>query len=175
MIRYGIGIIISLLVLGCSSGIEFVPKNLTLTNFDLTSYSKKGFLFTPYKYLGDYESIGIMSIIATPEAKLTDINTGKKDHFEQPIFEKMWKINDVPVAEAMDSLYAAAMKLGANAIVDLDLKEIDHSYNAEAGKAHPVTIYGYKIYGFAIKRLGTFKTDTISSQLMKDNYTNEGK
>jgi hypothetical protein len=173
MIRYGIGILITVLILGCASGIEFVPKNLTVGNFDLSSYSKKGFLFTPYKYLGDYESIGLMAIIATPEAKLAKINTEEKDEDGTPVYKKEWEIGSVPVAEAMDSLYAAATRLGANAIVDLNLKEIDHSYNERT--FHPVTVYGYKIDGFAIKRLGTLKTDTVGSQLMKNNYINEEK
>jgi hypothetical protein len=49
---------------------KYIPKVLSVSAFDLSKYSNQGFLITPNKYNGDYESVGIISAIAMPKAKL---------------------------------------------------------------------------------------------------------
>ncbi len=143
------------LLLGCSGGVSFVPKSLTVGLFNFTPYSEKGFLFTPHSYSGDYESIGLVSVMISPSARLNKIATSNKNADGKTIFDKSWSIDRIDVNEALDSLYHLAAALGADAIVDLQINEISQSYNMNNLEPQ-VTIYGYKIDGFAIKRLGAF-------------------
>jgi hypothetical protein len=96
----------------------------------------------------------MMSIIAFPEAKLVAANS-KQDTLN---ITRVWSIGTIKVEEALDSLYSAATKAGANAIVDFSINEISQRYNE--GTTEPLTLFGYKISGFAIKRLGAFRNDS---------------
>jgi hypothetical protein len=153
------------LFVGCTGGISFIPKTMTIGMFNFKKYSDKGFLFTPHSYLGDYESIGLVSVMLSPSAKINKINTGNKNSDGSPIFKKVWNIDKINVDEALDSLYFLANKLNANAIVDLEIKEISQSYNDINSDVPQVTIFGYKVDGFAIKRLGAFTHGQISDSI----------
>jgi hypothetical protein len=48
--------------------------------------------------------------------------------------------------------------MGGDAIVDFVINDISETDNTGSADAPIVTIYGYKISGFAIKRLGAFKS-----------------
>ena len=146
-----------MVIVGCSGNIEFVPKTLSITDIDLTPYSNKGFLFSPYRYLGDYKSIGILLAKAFPEARYTSTRASEINTASALLTLKEWKINRVPIEESLDSLYSAAVKAGADAIVDLSFVEDTHTYNWR--KPSQLKLYGYKIYGYAIKRLGAFKDE----------------
>lgn len=137
--------------------------------FNFKKYSEKRFLFTPHSYLSDYESIGLVSIMLTPSVKINRMNTEGKDSEGKPTYKNVWDIEKVNVDEAIDSLHFLASRLNANAIVDLQIKEISQSYNyniVNSGNP-PVTIFGYKIDGFAIKRLGAFKHEQVSDSILK--------
>lgn len=155
-------ILCGLLFIGCSTGIKFISKSMTMGIFNFKKYSESGFLFTPHNYLGDYQSIGLMSIMLSPSARLNRIKTNEKGISDSAIYKQVWDIDSIDVEEALDSLHSQAIKLGANAIIDLQIKEISQTYNVNTGQP-VVTIFGFKIDGFAIKRLGAFKQDTISN------------
>lgn len=44
------------------------PREEVLYGIDFTKYSKTGFLITPEKYSGNYESIGLVEFVYMPEA-----------------------------------------------------------------------------------------------------------
>ena len=149
-------VILSLLCLlssGCvvERPLEHIQQNVEISGFDLTKYSAMGFLYTPYRYDRDYKSIGILSLLATPEANLVDRTVDeRRSDYGVP---KKWKINKIRVELALDSLYQAAIHMGADAIVDLQIIGISESYKTTMDQIdYPVTLYGYKISGFAIKR-----------------------
>jgi len=160
-------------LIGCATtGITFVPKTMNIGIFNFKKYSENNFLFTPHNYLGDYESIGLVSIIISPSAKITKIKSPHKNGDGSPYYKKVWNVDDMNVDEALDSLFYLANKLGANAIVDLQIKEITQSYNMNSIFPQ-ITIYGYKIDGFAIKRLGAFKQNVEVNQDISDTITIE--
>lgn len=152
------------LFVGCAPGISYVAGNKSVGAIDFIRYSEKDFLFSPHEYLGDYESVGLVSASIFPAALLEKIDTGKKNDAGEPIFKKVWDIKKVNLNEALDSLYYFASKLNANAIIDLRIETKSEIYNKiGSGVAAPeVTITGYEINGFAIKRLGAFKHQKVS-------------
>jgi hypothetical protein len=48
-----------------------------ISGYDFTSYTERGFLFTPEQYLGDYDAIGLLSLEIIREVK--KINYGSKE------------------------------------------------------------------------------------------------
>jgi hypothetical protein len=49
---------------------KHIPGSLSISGINFAPFSKEGFLFTPNKYLGDYESIGIINLFFVPIASL---------------------------------------------------------------------------------------------------------
>ncbi len=136
------------LLLGCAGEyFQYVPKTLTIADFDLRQYTAKGFLFTPYPYSGEYEPVGMVSAVISPEANLEPIGNNRTHNME-------WKINAVDAHEALDSLYHIAASHGANAIASFTLTEFSDSYNNTTTSSYPVIVRGYRVSGFAIKRAG---------------------
>lgn len=131
---------------GCTS-IKYIPKSTTIGVLNFKKYVDKGFLFTPHEYKGDYESIGLLSITVTPQAKLKTVKTAKDT-------TRVWSVDTVKSDEVLDILYEKAKGMGADAIIDFVIKEVVNIYN-EYG-SHPVTIFGFTAIGFAIKRKGAF-------------------
>ena len=152
------------LFMGCIGGITFVPKTMTIGMFNFKKYSDKGFLFTTHSYLGDYESVGLVSVILSPSAKINKVKT-KDKRTDAVVYKRVWDIDKIDIDEALDSLYLLASNLNANAVVDLQIKEISQTYNVNTTEPQ-VTVYGYKIDGFAIKRLGAFKQEQVSDSLL---------
>ena len=52
----------------CSYGSE-VHKMVLVSGYDFTSYTEKGFLFTPEQYLGDYDAVGLLNLEVIPEVR----------------------------------------------------------------------------------------------------------
>ena len=150
-----LGVFISILVC-CTAGISFVPKTITIGMFDFKKFSDKGFLFTPHDYSGEYESIGLVSALLLPSAKIIKTTTGEKSPAGRQVYQKVWDIYKIDVNEALDSLYFLVKRLNGDAIVDLQINEISQTYNTSS-RSPQLTIFGYKIAGFAIKRIGTTK------------------
>jgi len=146
--------ILVLIATSCAPPPSSIPEQLLATGFDFSTYSKKGFLFTPDTYMGDYESIGIVSLTYTPSAKLTE----RSEHYRGsvPEVEKSeWVIDSVDPDRAVAEMYRICIEMGADALTQLDIEPYSTSHGELSTK--PVTITGLKINGFAIKRLGAFK------------------
>ena len=144
---YVLVVIMSLtLLFGCSGGVE-VQKTVIASGYDFTSYTKKGFLFTPEQYLLDYESIGIITIDIIPEVR--EVTSHSFDQGDEWIKisgkEKNWKVKVISPQEVLDELYNKASSMGADAVVRLSM-ETFQNYNGD------VNFYSLKASGFAIKR-----------------------
>ena len=57
---------------GCAT-LKFIPAEEYFMGIDFRPYTEQGFLFTPEKYLGEYESIGLIDLISVHEANYVPI------------------------------------------------------------------------------------------------------
>ena len=148
-------LVTTLFLFSCATQqIVHVPERLTTLSLDLSIYSSKGFLITPYEYLADYESIGVLSTIIMPEATLEKIDTGRKDKEGDTVYEKRWALGKVSAQEAIVDMVETATTMGADAIVEFAVKEKVEQY---ANNLYPLTVQGFELSGFAIKRKGAFE------------------
>ncbi len=143
---------IAILVSCQAPKITHIPQSSTFYGINFSKYSNKKFLFTPYKYLGDYKSIGLITYKVLPEAKLVQAEK-YKDINGNSIVENVWKTEIVNPENAIEMIYKKALEMGANAVVDFKITPISISVDASP----PVTLNGIEVSGFAINRLGAFK------------------
>ncbi len=120
-----------------------MPEKLVVTGIDFSQFSDKGFLFTIDKYLGEYESIGIVEIDFVPEAYLSEIVGSRRNSYN---FEVNQKKVDLEVA--LDRLYDICVEMGANALTQIEFDDYELLYPRTL-----ININGIKIRGFAINRL----------------------
>lgn len=126
-----------------------------LYGIDFTPFTQKGFLITPEKYSGNYESIGIINFTAKPGAqyKMSGrkpnpyYKSGTDDQRYIDVYE--WAVDSIAFTEVLDKVYNICIGMGADALVNFQ-NEI--TLDPYTGIKNPVTITGYRITGFAIKR-----------------------
>ncbi len=130
---------------GCQS--YEMQKQVILYGYDFTKYSKNNFLFTPEKYSGKYESVGLMYVLMWPEIKkLEKIKESENSSFDR--IADYYMVIKVSPMEGLDSLYDKATKMGADCVMNLEI-------NSKQGANGPVIFDYYELSGFAIKRLDT--------------------
>lgn len=127
----------------------------SLYGIDFTPYTKLNFLITPEKYPGSYESIGMINFTAKPGAQYLlsskkpnpyyGRNSGEPKFIE--IYE--WKIDSIAFPEVLNKVYKICVEMGADALVNFKNEII---LDPRTGIKNPVTITGYQITGYAIKR-----------------------
>lgn len=124
---------------GCFYGIE-TQKSMEVNGYDFTKYSKIGFLFTPEKYLGNYESVGLIEVKLYPEVKAEKTYDEHKHKFDY------WKVEKILPSEVIDSIYVVCKNMGANALMNFKIDKTDLVSNGA------IYYYGIKVSGFGIKR-----------------------
>jgi uncharacterized protein YbjQ (UPF0145 family) len=154
-------LITATLVLSSCSYIKYIPKSTTVSIIDFRQYTKNGFLFTPYDYKGDYESIGMIHAKLMPEAKIVKVSTGKKDSIGNTIYKDDWDVSKIETHDAMDTLRENATKMGADAVINLEISSTQESFNI--GRQYSITLNGIEVEGFAIKRKGAFTEPSPNS------------
>lgn len=128
-----------------------IPRKELLTGIDFSKYTKNGFLITPEKYNGNYESIGLITFVfmpeATPKTNTIENNYSWKEGADL-VTGYSWDIEKVNIQDAIDAMYKRCTEMGANALVNFNAsEEIAEYIFAKA----PLKIKGYRITGFAIK------------------------
>jgi len=143
-------IVLFLIILtGCAVTIYNIDPINEYFGIDFTKYSKEGFLFTPEKYLGEYESIGMIEYKLIPGAKY---KIYKQVYGQEAKYK--WFTEYIEFSQAVDSIYFMAKSMGANTIMNFDFSiEYNEEFSNPMEYKNPITIYGYRITGFAIKRL----------------------
>ncbi len=135
-----------LLFAGCKEGYE-VSKTSIVKGYDFTKYTSKGFLFTPEPYNGEYDAIGMIEISLYP-AVTEDENKiyNSSDTWDRGTSFSNWFVGKITASEVLDSLYNYTKKMGANAVVRLQIEDALPRTNGE------IVVQGIKASGFAIKR-----------------------
>lgn len=126
-----------------------------LYDLDFSPYAAKGFLITPEKYSGEYESIGLITFTAMPGAQYKRIGFKVNPFYTaesgQPkiIDAYEWATDTIEFDTILNKVYNICLSRGADALVNFQGETIYSSYD---NYSNPVTLSGYKISGYAIKR-----------------------
>ena len=108
-----------------------IPQLTAVTGFELTSYTAKGFFFSPNIYTGPYEPVGLVTVTIYAEGRA----------------DKDGIIQFTPLAgqQVLDTVYARARTMGANGFVQMQ-------FTAVSMQVRSVAVPGLQISGFAIRR-----------------------
>jgi hypothetical protein len=138
---------ILLIVSGCST-IDLIPHESAYYGVDFRPYTKQGFLITPEKYSGNYESIGIVEYVYVSPAELRTIQEGIYSD-GRPAVVKRWVTVTPALSAGVDSLYARSREMGADAIMNFTFsnEQRTHVVNTKT-----IVRPGYRVSGYAIKR-----------------------
>lgn len=147
------------LMASCTSleKMTYFPGEENLYRIDFSKYSDKGFLITPEKYLGEYESIGLLTYELVPATNYVRTGRIANDNYVSgstssgPQFYDIYKWIDqkMDTQQALDSLYLICLKNGADALMNFDREVI---FREHTGIANPHVVAGISISGYAIKR-----------------------
>ena len=144
-------IVIVIIGFSCqTTNITKIPRVENLSGIDFSKYSQKGFLITPEKYLGNYESIGLIDLILMPGGNLKSnyIPSNSFQNDGMTMLAGYWDIEKINVQDALEAIYNRCVDMGANALVNFYIAEEKKEYPL---LKPPVTLYGYRVSGFAIK------------------------
>ena len=122
-----------LLLCGCTMNRSF-PAVTTVTGVDLRRYADSGFFFSPDPYTGPHDPVGL--IVVTGHAKADWDGSD-------------WTFAHVSGQGLLDSAYAVARKLGADAFVEMTFKPVFRRASLQT------EIPGLELSGFAIRRRKT--------------------
>lgn len=139
--------IILIQIAGCVPINKTIEGGVVRSILDFTEYTDKGFLFTPEKYSGEYESIGLIEydFMATATCeKYTSPSTG--------MTARKWNPQPFDVRDGLNNVYNEVIGLGGNALMNLDINYLEESsglaYHCQDNEYFPG---GYIIRGFAIR------------------------
>ncbi len=146
--RYSLAFIVSLpLLFAACSTIHEMERFTSVRALDFRPYADKGFLFTPNRYTLEYDSRGIVTIEVWPKVvKIPREKEGKMRSNPETFWQDgwLWIAEEVPTQDALDSAYAVATRLGADALVEFESERIE----VPPGSKRTVM----RMNGFAIKR-----------------------
>ena len=118
-------LIILSLIVGCGAPPKVIPEIQLIIDIDFTEYTQKGFLFTPNAYTANYESIGLITIIYYPEARLVtrviEYEGKDKEGNKRARKESEWVINKINSNALLDSVYTTCIEMGADAFTQLKI------------------------------------------------------
>ncbi len=138
--------LLTIFIYGCSA-FQDTGRVLIISGFDFTQYADKGFLFTPENYTDKYESMGLITIQMVPAVKSPEVNMNVPRGYRLYTYmdTEAW-IQDLDPNELVFELYKKAVAMGGNAVIRLQIKNVDFPNGR-------ILIPGYEVSGFVIKRL----------------------
>lgn len=144
--RYLLVLILLSFVTNACTGPETVARDETInvTGYDFSEYTDKGFLITPEQYLGDYQSIGLITVTQWPEVKEQEVMRPVPGKARMQRVTKM-DHGEINVRKAIDEIYKVAKDMGADAITRFDVTPTER-------KNGTLVVPGVEISGFAIER-----------------------
>jgi hypothetical protein len=146
--KNGLPVLLVFILSACTTTLNLIPTETSYFGIDFRKYTSEGFLITPEKYLGEYESIGVVKYVIVPGAEYKVLNkVTYSDGTTQSI--QKWVVNQITLSQGLDSLYHLSKAMGADAIVNFSSNTTQRNYQSIA---NPVTLEGYELSGFAIKR-----------------------
>ena len=139
-------ILFALSLFSCSQRILYLPSHTESLVFEFQGFSKRGFMITPEKYLGEYESIGIIDISIYPAAARQTKIPKEQDIIEGEYAQGYWLIAKINPQEVVRIIYNKANDMGADAVINFKVTSIQKQVAGE------LDLNGVNVSGFAIKR-----------------------
>lgn len=132
------------------------PRQVTFLSFDFTPFTEKGFFFTPEKYTSNYESIGLITCIISPDEKQVEISRSDQNqkseiddvYYSTALKDYIWAQEIIKPYEILQIIYDECIKMGADAFVNFKYDTVQMPSKSSIFRE---TKY-YVITGFAIKR-----------------------
>ncbi|MBW6491968.1 MAG: hypothetical protein K0B15_12325 [Lentimicrobium sp.] len=138
-------VFIAIFLSSCTSTLNLVNSHSDVYIIDFRPYSNKGFLFTPEKYLSEYESIGQIDISFYPEAlRIDPVTYGLPD--KNSYLQGTWLIRKLDVDSLVNEVYKYADHMGADAIINFKVSSTSKIMDVS------LDLPGISFTGFAIKR-----------------------
>jgi len=122
-----------LLLVGCVNHPP-IPSVTVVAGLDFSRYTVRGFFFSPDPYSGPHDMKGLVTVRRYSSARYVDSLAS-------------WEYGPVGAQEALDSVYARSVAMGADAFVRTEFQPVELP-------ATPTTprLPGIQITGYAIKR-----------------------
>jgi len=143
-----IPIIISLIIFFTAcSGPKTVARNevINVTGYDFSKYTDQGFLITPEKYSGKYQSIGMISVTQWPAVRKQERHIQSSSNKRGYRVVEDYYPEKINVKKTIDKIYKVAKNMGADAITNFNVTPTSR-------KNGTLVVQGVEISGFAIKR-----------------------
>lgn len=138
-------IIASFVMVSCATVSE-MPEIVSTTAIDFRPYTSKGFLITPTEYVGEYESIGILTSTFYPAlTKVPSRYTTSEGTVITDISGKRWFLRAIDYKKALEEIYNQSVNMGANALMLFQLKIVVRTNSL-------IYLPGIEATGYAIKR-----------------------
>lgn len=130
-----------------SGGCTLAPRErqVIFRGYDLTSYTKQGFLITPEPFSGAYESVAVLTATVIPGLSVTD-DDGNRDVGVFAGRGRRVMAEQVEVDDAIHALYEKASAMGANALTNFRAESVNRVVEG-------IPCECIEVSGFAIRRL----------------------
>ncbi|WP_299577509.1 hypothetical protein [uncultured Sunxiuqinia sp.] len=143
-------VLLVIALFGCKTlDINMIPRTEQFSGIDFRPYTQKGFLITPEKYQGEYESIGIVSYLIFPESTREGIKEEGTMPYQHATIRFKWNTEEINVQNALEGMYKECLNMGADALVNFDVALEEELISSVSP---PVMRKGYRVTGFAIRR-----------------------
>jgi hypothetical protein len=142
-------IALALLLCSCGSPVLFsrIDRSVEIAAIDFTSFTSRGFLFTPLTFEGDYESVGLIAVTIYPDATIEEVPVPGTT----AVRKKQWAVGDLDVQAALEQAYQECVEMGADALTQMVVQSVTKSYVGVTSP--PLVLQGYQITGYAIRRI----------------------
>lgn len=130
----------------CTTSQNLINSHADVYIIDYRPYTSKGFLFTPEKYLGEYESIGQIDISFFPEALRIDPVTYGAYDSKKNYLQGTWLIQKLDVDSLVNEVYKYAKDMGSDAVINFKVGSTSKIMDID------LDLPGLSFTGFAIKR-----------------------
>lgn len=67
--NFGLALLVCIALGGCAPSATELERSMSISGYDFTPYTSKGFFISPEQYLSPYDPIGMISITFSPEVK----------------------------------------------------------------------------------------------------------
>ncbi len=142
-----------------------VPEGFETLVLDFSSFTERGFLFTPRSYSGKYNSIGMVEFKYNVEARLVckNLNAPSPEASSAGIQQLEyydWDVDEIDYQVVLEHAYKEAQMMGGNAIVNFKM-EVEYETLQNAPEYPDVVIPVVHVTGFVIERYYPYHTEPL--------------
>ena len=137
ILRRFLALMLACSMAACAHPLTHVDPETIIGGVDFRAHSRKGFLFTPNAYPGEFEAVGMVTVTMYAEANASRSGPNGSNW--------VWEYSALAPQDALTEIRKRATALGADAISNTTLRAVTRTVGGAA-------IPGIEVSGFAIKR-----------------------